>query len=509
MLDVAQASATPARGDTTGARLVRWLFVRGVGATFAVAFASLVVQIRGLVGRDGILPAYQLVEALGGRLGPTRFWRVPTFAWWTGASDTALVGLCVVGAVAGLAAMLGLAPMVMLALAWACYLSLFHLGQAFLGFQWDLLLLEAGLLAVVWAPVGWRSRLDRDARPSLAGCWLVRWLAFKLVFSSGMVKLASGDASWRDLSALTVHFETQPLPTWIGWLAHQLPRSTLVMGCAATLAIELVLPWAILAGRAGRRLAFCGFATLMLAIGLTGNYTFFNVLTVLVSVALLDDADLVRALPERWHGRVGNVLDSVICEEASALRWVRRSIAGGLVVANLAVVLAPAMGGWGAPLRWVWRVTAPFASVNGYGLFAVMTKDRPEIVIEGSDDGTTWREYVLPWKPGPLDRRPGFVEPHQPRLDWQLWFAALNPRGNRAWVAALLSRLRDGSPDVVGLFAHDPFPDAPPRYARASLYRYHFANWATLRASGAWWTRELVQRWMTVPGEPRAVLDRG
>ncbi len=509
MLDVAHASTTPTRADPTGVRLVRWLFVRGVGATFAVAFASLAIQIRGLVGSDGILPAHAFIEALSGRLGPARFWRVPTLVWWTGASDTALVGICVVGAVAGLGAMLGVAPMATLALAWICYLSLFHVCQVFLGFQWDLLLLETALLAVVWAPIGWRSRLAHDARPSLAGCWLVRWLAFKLMFFSGVVKLASGDASWRDFSALTYHFETQPLPTWIGWLAHHLPRSALVAGCASTFAIELVLPWAILAGRTGRRVAFCGFAALMIAIGLTGNYTFFNALTVCVSVALLDDADLVKVVPRRWRAGVGEVLESVAGEEPSAIRWLRRSIAAGLVVANVTVVLAPALGGSGAPLSWVWRVTAPFASVNGYGLFAVMTKDRPEIVIEGSDDGSTWREYVLPWKPGPLDRRPGFVEPHQPRLDWQLWFAALNPRGNRAWVAALLNRLREGSPAVLGLFARNPFPDAPPRYVRATLYRYHFADWATLRATGAWWTREPVQPWMTVPDEPRAVLDPG
>ncbi|MFN7952351.1 MAG: lipase maturation factor family protein [bacterium] len=484
------------------ARLVRWLFVRLVGAVFLVAFASLAIQIVGLVGRDGILPAHRLTEAVAARLGSARFWRMPTLVWWTGASDGALVGLCIAGAIAAIATIAGLAPMVTLVTAWACYLSLFHVGQEFLGFQWDLLLLEAGSLAVLWAPLAWRSRLASDPVPSRLGLWLVRLLVFKLMFLSGVVKLASGDAAWRDLSALTYHFETQPLPTWIGWFAHHSPRPLLVVGCATTLAIELVLPWAIFAGRTGRRGAFLGFAALMVAIGLTGNYTFFNALTLVAGLALLDDDDLLRVLPRRSRDRVVRALQAPAPEEISPARWARRVAAALLIVANVAVVLGPALGALGGPLDWVWRITAPFASVNGYGLFAVMTKDRPEVVIEGSDDGRQWREYVLPWKPGPLDRRPGFVEPHQPRLDWQLWFAALNPRGNRRWVTALLTRLSEGSPAVVALFAANPFPSAPPRFVRASLYRYSFTDWETLRRTGRWWTRELVQPWVTVPPAP-------
>ena len=483
-------------------RLARWLFLRGVAVVFVIAFASLAMQLDGLIGRDGILPAADFAARVAARLSGARFTRLPTLVWWTGASDPALRGLCYGGLAASLAAAAGVVPMASLCVAWCCYLSLFNVGQDFLGFQWDLLLLETGLLAVGWAPLALRHRRSDTDEPSRPIAWLVRLLAFKLMLLSGIAKLASGDPAWRDLTALTYHFETQPLPTWIGWFVHHLPRWLLVAACGATLVVELALPWAIFAGRWGRRIACAGFVALMVGIGLTGNYTFFNLLTVVISLVLLDDDDLRALVPAKWRARsdevrtAGSSLDGADrpprartspirwpTKLLSVAPWTRRAFALVLATANLGMFV-------GGPPGLVWRMLVPLSSVNHYGLFAVMTRERPEITIEGSDDGVEWRAYVLPWKPGPVDRRPGFVEPHQPRLDWQLWFAALSPASNARWVERLLERLHEGSPPVLALFAVDPFPDAPPRYVRATIARYHESDWRTLRATGAWWARE-------------------
>ena len=478
----------------TSLRLVRWVYLRGVAAIFVVAFVSLGVQLDGLLGHDGILPAADFAARVTERLGDARFARLPTLVWWTGASDGALHALCWGGLAFSLAALAGAAPLATFLGAWACYLSLFHVGQDFLGFQWDLLLLEAGLLAVSWAPLRVRHRIADDDEPCRWIGWLVRLLAFKLMFLSGLAKLASRDPTWRDLTALTYHFETQPLPTWIGWIAHQAPRWMLMTGGGATLAIELALPWAIFAGRWGRRIACAGFVALMVAIGLTGNYTFFNGLTIVISIALLDDADLLGILPRSLRHAyevAGEGPPALQGPVVAALRrasvWPRRAAAVVLATANVGLFV-------GGPPGLVWRALAPLASVNSYGLFAVMTRERPEITIEGSSDGVEWREYVLPWKPGPLDRRPGFVEPHQPRLDWQLWFAALSPASNARWVEQLLARLHEGRPSVLALFASDPFPGAPPRYLRASIVRYRMGDWRTLRAIGDWWRRDADAR---------------
>ncbi len=480
--------------------LVRWLFVRLVALVFVCAFLSLAVQLRGLIGERGILPARELTEIVSERLGTARWWRFPSLVWLTGASDGGLLAITGLGLAGSIAAIAGLAPAIGLAVAWLCYLSLFHVGQEFLGFQWDLLLLETGVLAILYAPWTLRSRLSTDPAPSPLVLGLIRFLLFKLMFLSGVVKLASQDPTWRDLTALTYHFETQPLPTWVGWFAHHLPRLVLEGACLATFVIELGAPWLILAGRMGRRIACGAFTLLMVVIGITGNYTFFNVLALVLSLTLLDDHDVRALLPRRWRTRLDAPVPS---PPAGWVIFVRRALAVGLIVTNLCVVAGAETGSLAGPLVALWRVSEPFASVNTYGLFATMTRDRPEIVIEGSDDGETWREYDLPWKPGPLDRRPRFVEPHQPRLDWQLWFAALGPSRSRYWVARLLDRLREGSPAVVGLFQSNPFPDAPPRYARALLYDYRFTDWATWRDTGRWWDRRLIRLYLTSSGPTR------
>jgi hypothetical protein len=393
-------------------------------------------------------------------LAPLR--AVPSLLWLDD-SDRGLVRLCRVGQIAGAALALGLAPRLAAATAWCAYLSLVSASPHFLGFQWDILLLEAGVQALL----GQRGRL------------LTRTLAFRLQLESGLAKLASHDRTWRDLSACCYHQETQPLPTPIGWYAHHLPRRAQRLGSALTLFIECVVPFLGLAPRRLRRVGFTLLTGFQGLIALTGNYGFFNWLTCVLNLTLLEQPPRGRVSVDRRPA-------------VRALAALENVAAGTLLVlgiADLARRLRPRLQG-PAALDRLESAVAPFRIVGSYGLFSVMTTTRPEIVIEGSDDGRTWREYEFRYKPGDVRRAPRWVAPHQPRLDWQMWFAALgDPPG---WFVRFLERLLEGSPDVLGLLATNPFPAHPPAYVRALLYDYKMADLATHRRTGAWWVRTRV-----------------
>jgi hypothetical protein len=420
------------------------------------------VQIVGLVGPQGIEPS--------------------------GASAAALRAACAAGLLLGGLASVGIAPVVALPVLWALYLWLSRAAGVFLGYQWDALLLETGLLASFVTP--WRL-VDRwDDAPDLpvVGRALLWWLLFRLMFGSGLVKLASGDPTWRGLTALSYHFWTQPIPTPVAWYASRLPESLLRAATAGSLVIELVLPFALLPGvpRVARVGACAGLAALQGGIALTGNYAFFNLLALALCLLMLDDRTLA---PVAWR-RSG--------PPRAALRPTPRAQAWLLV--GFAILTVPAsverlaaMGGvyfQAAPVVALTDALAPLRSVNAYGLFAVMTTDRPAIIVEGSTDGDTWKEYQFRYEPLPVDHRPVWVAPHQPRLDWQMWFAALGAWEGEPWFQAFLARLLEGSPDVLALLASTPFPDAPPRYIRAELYRYRFSTPEERRATGQWWVRE-------------------
>ncbi|HEY8232159.1 MAG TPA: lipase maturation factor family protein, partial [Vicinamibacteria bacterium] len=254
---------------------VRWLFVRALALVYLCAFLSLAVQVDGLIGSRGILPAQELLGYVRERTGIERYWLLPTL-FWLDASDGALLLACGGGAALSLALLAGLVPVPVLALLWALTLSLAGVGQVFLGYQWDALLLETGLLAVFFAPGGLRPGVAGE--PPRLPLWLLRWLLFRLMFGSGLVKLASGDPTWRSFSALDYHYWTQPLPTWLGWYAHQLPSWFQHASVAAMFGIELLAPWLVFAGRRARLVAFFPLAGLQLLIAATGNYAFFNLL---------------------------------------------------------------------------------------------------------------------------------------------------------------------------------------------------------------------------------------
>jgi lipase maturation factor 1 len=472
-------------------QLTRWLFLRLLGVVYLIAFVSLAVQLSGLVGTRGLLPADAFLDWARSVYGTRAYRLVPTL-FWLGAGDTALrVGAWVGAGLAGLI-VAGVAPRAALAGAWVLYLSPSAVGQDFLSFQWDALLLETGLLAVLWAPPGWRPS-RQEPPPSPVVRWLLVFLLFKLMFLSGATKLLSGDPTWRHLTALDYHFETQPLPTWPGWYAHQLPSGVHRAQTVVMFAIELGAPWLLCAPARLRALRYAGVAALVLmqlGIALTGNYGFFNLLAIVLCVPALDDGVLGSLLPVRLSPLDVAASRHVLTLGLSAVFGFLSALSGW---AELAYTLP---GGRGAALlpRWSGAVlagAAPLRSFNGYGLFRVMTTERPELVVEGSRDGTHWQAYDFRHKPGPVQRRPGFVEPYHPRLDWQMWFAALDPLGNLPLLQALSQRLRDGTPDVLHLLGRNPFPDAPPRFIRFALYDYRFTTRSERARTGAWWAREL------------------
>jgi hypothetical protein len=472
--------------DPPARTAVRRLFLWALAFVYLDAFLSLLVQVRGLIGEHGILPLGELIGYARARVAAPRvYWLLPTVFWVDG-SDAALRAVCAGGAALALVLATEAATAPVLLLLWAGYLSLASVGQIFLGYQWDALLLETGLLALLLAPWTIRPAAARAAAVPAPAVWLFRFLVFRLTFGSGMVKLLSGDPRWRDLTALQVHYETQPLPTWIGWYVHQLPPLAHVTAAGMMFFVELVVPFFVFGPRLLRRGAFLALVGLQVVIGLTGNYGFYNLLTIALCLMVLDDADLPAALRQR--------LSAPAVRPSPAARWVRGTAAAVLGLLALVTFLdgLRARVPWPQPIRELQRAAAPLESVNSYGLFAVMTTARPEIIIEGSRDGVAWQPYEFRWKAGDVHRRPAFVAPHQPRLDWQMWFAALGTCDDNPWLLRLLDRLQQGEPAVTRLLARDPFAGAPPAFLRTVVYDYHFTTLAERRAQGAWWRREEV-----------------
>jgi lipase maturation factor 1 len=464
--------------------LASWVFSRWMALIYLTAFWSLGVQILGLVGSHGILPAGDLLNYIAQQEGSKRFWELPTLCWFNN-SDGFLLFLCWGGAVLSVLFFIGVMPAPVAFLLWIFYMSLTAVGQDFLGFQWDNLLLEAGFLLIFLVPKPFGTHFKPSVRPSIVVVWLFRWLLFRLVFESGMVKLLSGDTNWAHLTALTYHYWTQPLPNTISWYANQLPLWFQKLSCVIMFIVEIFMPFLIFCGRWGRLIAFFGITGLQLLIILTGNYCFFNLLTIGLCLTLLEDehlAFLSIGNPEKTILR-GGIFYKIVTGLVAACVWI---VSAGLMADSFVRLPLP------KPVEKLIIALSPLRSVNNYGLFAVMTTERNEIILEGSNDGEEWRPYEFPYKPGDINEAPRWAMPYQPRLDWQMWFAALGNWRENQWVLNLMTRLLQGEPSVVRLFAVDPFPDHPPRYIQATFWQYHFTDFKTRGPSGPWWRREIM-----------------
>lgn len=485
-------------GDKDSYVLMRWVYLRVFGLIHFCAFLSYAVQLLALNGSQGIVPTVALLNEAAVQFGPDCIFYMPTLAW-IDSSDAFLVGIAYGGVITSLLVVAGVltAPSLMvLAVLW---LSLVNGGGEFTGFQSDGMLVEATFLTLFFAPwqlfephlpvaVRWRTQMA----PPMVSIWLLRFMIFRLMFAAGAVKLLSGDVTWANLTALQYHFETQPIPTPLAWCVHQLPPALLKFGVIMTFVSELIAPVLVFSTRKLRYVAAALMSVLHLMILLTGNYTFLNYLSICLCIPVLDDRPFKHVLPARLQSRIVGSQKSETSH--AALRNLIPAIACLPLIFMAFAQLVASVGGRGIvpqAMREVILAVSSFHLADRYGMFAVMTTRRPEVVFEGSMDGEHWSTYEFKYKvDDDLKKAPPVVAPHMPRLTWRLWFAAMGPIEESAWVLGLALRMLEGQPGIKQFFSHDPFPGDPPKYVRAFVYDYHFTTWDELMKTGKWWWRE-------------------
>lgn len=498
-------------------RLVsRWLFLRALGAIYFSAFFSLVFQIRGLIGPQGILPAGPYLQAVAQSLGHwQRLWYAPTVLWLS-RGPSMLNALCWVGMAASVLLVLNLWPRGMLAMCFVCFLSFIAAAQDFSSYQSDGMLLEAGFISLFFAPPGFLPGLARTHPASRASHFLLQWEWFRIYFESGMAKILSGDPEWRHFTAMDEYYQNGPLPTWIGWYMQHLPHWFHAATVYATLAMELGVVWMFLLPRRWRIVCFFIVTPWEIGVILTANYTFLNYLVLALGVLLLDDRFIERFGPAKWKNTTeGSVSNHAPARKGTWLEVLRRT--------RMATALAVSA----VMLMWIFYATTasmlasfplptfpmvalePFRIANRYGLFAVMTRGRYEVEFQGSNDGENWKPYHFRYKPQELNEAPRIYAPYQPRFDWNLWFASLGSWREYPIVANTEVRLLSDDKDVLQLFADNPFPESP-REIRAVLWQYWFTTMGEKRQTGNWWRRQLLGRYAptierTPEGEIRVV----
>ena len=501
----------------------RWLFLRAMGLIYFSAFYALLFQVKGLIGTQGILPAGEYLDDARS-LGAARFWYAPTLLWLS-SSNHMLMALMWAGLIAAVILIVNIWPRAMLLVCFVCYLSFVCAAQDFSGYQSDGMLLEAGFLSLFLAPGGLLPGWGAKRPPARAAVLLLLWEWFRIYFESGVVKLESGDPTWRNLTAMYEYYQNGPLPTWIGWYVQHLPYWFHKATAGATLGMELALVWMAFLPRRWRIACFFIVTAWQIGVIATANYTFLNYLVLVLAFLLLDDGFLRRYVPARWRPkqiaespeeqreRGGMVGDQPVAdagepeaagepehetEQREPARWL---VAAGVAVRAIA-------------LTWVFYATTvelvqmfwhevplpaspvaalePFRIANQYGLFAVMTPHRYEIEFQGSNDGQNWVAYPFRYKPQDVRERPGIYAPYQPRFDWNLWFASLGSWLQNPLVPRTEELLLQGDQDVLGLFAGNPFPNAPPKYVRAVIWQYWFSTPEQKREQGVWWTRQYL-----------------
>jgi hypothetical protein len=485
----------------------RWLFLRALGLIFFSAFYSLFYQIRGLIGPEGILPAQNDLRQIAQVMGESRFWFAPTLLWWS-SSDRMLLTVAIVGMAASLLLLFNLAPRGMILICLVAFLSFISAARDFSSYQSDGMLMEAGFVSLFFAPSGWRPGWGALQPASRASRYLLVWLWFRIYFESGLAKMLSHDPEWRNFTAMDQYYQNGPLPTWIAWYAQHLPHWFHAATVFLTLALELVLVFAVFLPRRFRIVLFFVVTPWQIGIILTSNYAFLNYLVLALGVLLLDDKFLSRLLPQRLRVSAAPApsAPSLASPELSlGSRWRSQFLAGtkkfrlsvqGFFLtwqfyATSLWLLLMVFRTSPLPLSPV-RALEPFRIADQYGLFAVMTPNRYEIEFQGSPDGQTWLAYPFRYKPQDPHIPPRIFAPYQPRFDWNLWFASLGTWREYPFVVRTEQRLLEGSPDVLALFEGNPFPGTPPRMVRAILWRYWFSDWEEKREEGLWWDRDRI-----------------
>jgi hypothetical protein len=480
----------------------RWLFLRSLGLIFFSAFYSLVFQIRGLIGPNGILPAREYLPEVARVLGGRRIWYAPTVFWWS-TSDRFLMAVCVAGIIASLMLAFNLWPRAALVVCLLAFLSFIGAAQDFASYQSDGMLLEAGFISLFFVPVGWRPGWGANEPPSRASRFLLVWLMFRIYFESGIAKILGRDTEWRDFTAMGQYYQNGPLPTWIAWYAHHLPHWFHASTAVMTLALELVLIFAVFLPWPWRIGLFFLITPWQIGIILTSNYAFLNYIVLVLGFLLLDDKFLMPLIPKRLRDGTQAVTAPVaspgIVPAAPQIKprrwrravrlWVQAFFLTWIFYATTALLIFMVEPDAPIPTSPI-AALEPFRIANQFGLFAVMTRNRYEIEFQGSRDGQTWTPYPFRYKPQDVHAPPRIYAPYQPRFDWNLWFASLGTWRGYPFVLQVEERLLSGEPDVLSLFGGNPFPERPPEQIRAVLWQYWFSDWNEKRTQGVWWRRE-------------------
>ena len=458
-----------------------WLFLKALALIYFAAFLSIAVQIPGLAGPNGILPFEEYLTLAYQQRGYQAFLYLPT-VFWINSGNLTLQLVAYAGCLFSILLFIGYRRTTMLILLFICYLSLFHAGQMFMTFQWDTLLLEAGFLAIFLA-----------SGPSQLVIFLYHWLLFRLRFMSGVSKIASGDPVWADLTTLNYYFETQPLPHAGAWYFHQLPDWLLQAGVLFTFFTELIVPFFIFLPRRFRITAALITISMQLLIIASSNHNWINLLTIALCLFLLDDRLLRKILPDRLlPGEIGIPADySPGSEKVSGIQkrvYILPVFAFLILTSSITVFLRyiPDLT-FPAAIRQATVVVRSWGIGHDFHVFPTMQTERHELQIEGSNDGKEWKAYQFKYKPGPLDQRPVFNIPHQPRLDWMIWFVPPQFPEFMYWFDRFIIKLEQGSPEVIDLLAYNPFPQAPPQYIRVQVFQYEFTDFDERNETGNWW----------------------
>jgi hypothetical protein len=495
--------AEPATYEAT-----RFVVLRALALLYLVGFVILLEQGDALLGSHGLLPVADFVAYQKGRLGASVYWRMPSLFWLT-SSDVALRSAAWIGVVLSAAVLAGVTNAFAQLALWALYMSFVHVGQIFYGYGWEIQLLETGFLAVFLCPARTVRPWPTSATPKIV-IWLLRWLIFRIMVGAALIKLRN-DPCWRDLSCLDYHFETQPNPNPLSWSLHHAPHAVHVAGVLFNHFVELVVPWFAFGFRRVRHAAGAFLVAFQLFLISSGNLSFLNWLTIVPALACFDDTawvGLLRLVPAKWRPSGAAILERFELRSPSRAH-ARAAKVLGVAVAILSVAPAVNLASCEQAMNTSFD---PLDLVNTYGAFGTVDRERFEVILEGTREESpeteaAWREYELPCMPGDPRRRPCLVTPYHYRLDWQMWFVGNGAARGEAiedepWLVHLVWQLLSGDAAPKTLLARDPFPDEPPKWIRADIWRYRFSG---SRDAGAWWTRERVGEYL----RPVSRLDGG
>jgi len=480
--------------------LTRFMILRLLGLVYAIAFLVAINQIIPLIGSHGLTPISIYLKNVSAALGSNvaGFMRLPSI-FWVWHSDTALLTGAWIGFLLSCVVVAGFANVPLLTVLWFLYMSFVHLGQEWYGYGWEIQLTETGFLAIFLCPlIDMRPFPKREA--PIAIIVLFRWLIFRIMVGSGLIKLR-GDAIWRNATALYYHFESQPLPGPLSRWFHFLPHFVLKIGVWFNWLAELIAPLFIFWPRLGRHIAGVVIVMLQIVLILSGNLSFLNWLTIIPALACFDDGFWSRLLPKFIVRRSKVAEEKAEPSKAMTITaWVVTVVIGFLSFRPIANMLSP-----GQIMNTSFD---PFDLVNTYGAFGTVGQERLNVIFEGttdndSSDNANWIPYVYKGLPVALDKASPQIAPYQLRLDWQMWFASMSTPDEYPWTFNLAYKLLHNDRNVIRLFARNPFPDKPPNYIRAVLYRYSFAK--PHNSQGVWWDRERIGMWL----QPMAADDPG